>query len=311
MAASFLLLVGGFSVASAPALAQAAHEPLVGDDAKDESDSELAKQIQNPVGDLISFPLQNNVNFGYGPHGGTQNVLNLQPVIPFHVTDDWNVITRSILPVVWSQNAAPVPTVPVGTGPVSFSAFLSPRHDVNGWLWGAGPVVQLPTISSTTLGSSVWGAGPSAAIVYSSGPWVAGALVNAVWSLGGTSGPSGNGYGSFLANPFVAFNFDDGWYVSTGPNVTANWQFAGTNGRSRSAAAAGGSSEFGALPVDLALSAYYNVVKPHDRGRAGSSARSSRSCSDRAGARERRRWQMGSQIAIGVAIIASLPGSLA
>ena len=80
-------------------------------------------------------------------------------------------------------------------------------------LWGAGPVVQIPTISSATLGSSVWGAGPSAAVIYSGGPWVAGALVNNIFSLGGTPGPSGNSYNTFLTDPFVAYNFDDGWYL--------------------------------------------------------------------------------------------------
>lgn len=201
---------------------------LVGDDAKDESDSELAEQGQNPVGDLISFPLRENVNFGYGPKGGTQNMLNLQPVIPFHINEDWNLITRTIVPVVWNPDTSPIPTAPVGTGPTSLTAFLSPKHDVNGWLWGAGPVVQIPTISSTTLGSSVWGAGPSAVIVYSIGPWVAGGLINDIWSLGGKRGPAGNSDNTFLANPFVAYNFDDGWYVSTGPSVTANWQVPGT-----------------------------------------------------------------------------------
>jgi hypothetical protein len=260
------LLCGLVAGGSAPSLAQpapqTAQEPLVGDDAKDESDSDLAKQIQNPVGDLISFPLQNNVNFGYGPRGGTQNVLNLQPVIPFHVNDDWNLITRTILPIVWNPDASPIPTVPVGTAPTSLTAFLSPKHDVHGWLWGAGPVVQLPTISSATLGSSVWGSGPSAAIVYSSGPWVAGALFNAIWSLGGTRGPSGNSYSTFLANPFVAYNFDDGWYVSTGPNVTANWQVPGTKWTVPIGGGAGRVFRVGGQPVDLSLSAYDNVVKP-------------------------------------------------
>ncbi|RBP16445.1 hypothetical protein DFR50_10587 [Roseiarcus fermentans] len=266
MKPTFGLLCAALLVASPPSLAQTAQpagrQPLVGDDAKDESDSELAKQIQNPVGDLISFPLQNNVNFGYGPHGGAQNVLNLQPVIPFHITDDWNLITRTILPVVWNPDAAPIPTVPAGTAPTSFTAFLSPRRAVDGWLWGAGPVVQIPTISSTTLGSSVWGGGPSAAIVWSGGPWVTGTLFNAIWSMGGAPGPSGNSYATFLANPFVAYNLDDGWYVSTGPNVTANWQAPGTKWTVPVGGGAGRTFRVGSLPVDLSLSAYYNAVRP-------------------------------------------------
>jgi hypothetical protein len=166
------------------------------------------------------------------------------------------------VPVVWNPDASPIPTAPVGTGPTSLTAFLAPKHDVNGWLWGAGPVVQIPTIGTTTLGSSVWGAGPSAAIVYSVGPWVAGGLINNVWSLGGTRGPAGNSYSTFLANPFVAYNFDDGWYVSTSPNATANWQSPGTKWLVPVGGGAGRTFRVGALPVDLSLSAYYNVVRP-------------------------------------------------
>lgn len=234
---------------------------VIGDNAAAESATDLAKQIQNPVGDLISLPLQYNVNFGYGPHQGTQHVLNLQPVIPFHVNDDWNLITRTILPVVWNPGSS-IPTVPVGTAPISFTAFLSPSHDVNGWLWGVGPVVQLPTISSATLGSSVWGAGPSAVIVYSGGPWVAGALLNNVWSLGGTPGPSGNSYSNFLANPFVAYNFDEGWYLSSAPNITANWQVSGTKWTVPIGGGGGRIFLIDALPVDLSVSAYYNAIRP-------------------------------------------------
>ena len=108
------LLYGVIAGVSVPVLAQRIEEPrpVIGDHAAAESATNLAKQIQNPVGDLISFPLQYNVNFGYGPHGGTQHVLNLQPVIPFHINDDWNVITRTILPVVWSPGSS-LSTVPV------------------------------------------------------------------------------------------------------------------------------------------------------------------------------------------------------
>ena len=257
------LLYGIVATASVPVLAQTIEEPrsFIGDHAAAESDTDLAKQIQNPVGDLISLPLQDNINFGNGPHRGTQNVLNLQPVIPFHLNGDWNLINRTILPFVWNPGA-PSPFAQFGTAPTSFTAFLSPSHDVNGWLWGAGPVVQLPTISSATLGSNVWGAGPSVAIVYSGGPWVAGVLVNNIFSLGGTRGPAGNSYNNFLANPFVAYNFDDGWYLSSRPNITANWQLSGTKWTVPIGGGGGRVFRIDTLPVDLSVSAYYNVVRP-------------------------------------------------
>ena len=88
--------------------------------------------------------------------------------------------------------------------------------------------MQIPTISSATLGSSVWGGGsPTAVLVYLSGPWVAGAVANNVWSLGGVHGPGGNSYNNFLVQPFVNYNFGEGWYVSSSPIVTANWQVLG------------------------------------------------------------------------------------
>src|SRR5262249_44922765 len=128
--------------AATPASAQAVEtpRPVIGDDAAAESATDLAKQIQNPVGDLISLPLQYNVNFGYGPHHAAQHVVNLQPVIPIHINADWNLITRTILPIVWNPGS-PIPSVPVGTAATSFTAFLSPSHDANGFLWGAGPVI--------------------------------------------------------------------------------------------------------------------------------------------------------------------------
>ncbi len=259
-----ILLHTALVLASAPSWAQTIEQPkdVVGDKAVAESDTDLAKQLQNPVGDLVSFPIQYNTNFGYGPHRGTQYVVNLQPVIPFHVNDDWNIITRAILPVVWNPSLSPAPAVPVGIAPTSFTAFLSPRHDANGWLWGVGPVVQVPTISSKTLGSSVWGGGPSAVIVWSGGPWVAGALVNNIWSLSGTPSPAGNSFATFLANPFVAYNFDSGWYISSSPNITANWQYSGTKWTVPIGGGVGRVFQVGALPVDLSLSAYYNVIRP-------------------------------------------------
>jgi len=233
-----------------------------GDDIKEQSDTDLAKKIQNPIGDLYSFPFQNNANFGAGPHGGVQDVLNIQPVIPLHVAPDWNVITRTILPLVWSPDLSPAPSVPFGTGPTTFSAFLSPAQPTNGWLWGAGPVVQIPTISNASLGSNVWGGGPTGVLVYLSGPWVVGGLVNTVWSFGGTRGPLGTSYNNFLTQPFVNYNFGEGWYVSTSPAITANWETSGTKWTVPIGGGAGRVIRIGKLPVNMSLQAYYNVVKP-------------------------------------------------
>ena len=71
------------------------------------SAEELAKLAQNPVGNLISLPFQNNTNLNFGPEKGTQNILNIQPVVPISVDKDWNIITRTIVPVIWMPSLGP------------------------------------------------------------------------------------------------------------------------------------------------------------------------------------------------------------
>jgi hypothetical protein len=167
-----------------------------------EGASQLAKKTQNPIGELISIQLQNNTNFGFGPLQGTQEVLNIRPVIPIHVTPDWNIIARKILPLVLSTSPSSVRTVPFGMAPISFSTFLSPSKLRSGRLWGIGPVVQVPTISSSRWDSNVWGGEPTTVIVYISPHVVAGALANDIWSFEGTDGPGGNSSETFLTQPF-------------------------------------------------------------------------------------------------------------
>jgi hypothetical protein len=255
-----ILSVGNPSRAQAPASGMSEGDR----DGSPDNDTALAKKLQNPIGDLYSFPFQNNTNFNYGPHKGTQDILNVQPVIPIHITEDWNIITRTILPLIWQPSLQPAQTVPFGTGPTTFSAFLSPSQPVNGWLWAVGPVVQIPTISNATLGSNVWGGGPTGVVVYMKGPWVTGVLVNTIWSFGGTQGLGGTRYNSFLMQPFANYNFGKGWYVGSAPVITATWPaidnkawtlpIGGQVGRVVKIG--------GKLPVNLALGAYYNTVRP-------------------------------------------------
>ena len=122
------------------------------------SAEELAKIAQNPVGALISVPFQNNTNLNYGPEKGTQNVLNIQPVIPISVSDDWNVITRTILPVISQPALYPGDERANGIGDLQFSAMLSPAKP-GAWIWGAGTILQAPT-NTHGLGNDSWGLGP-------------------------------------------------------------------------------------------------------------------------------------------------------
>jgi hypothetical protein len=258
-----VLSTGAFAQSPAPTLPPDVRVQLP-DSGSDEDASALAKKLQNPIGDLYSFPFQNNTNFNAAPTKGTQDILNIQPVIPIHVNDDWNVITRTILPLLWQPSLEPAHTAPFGTGPTTFSAFLSPSKPVNGWLWAIGPVFEIPTISDKSLGSNIWGAGPTGALVYMKGPWVTGVLVNNVWSLGGTSGRGGTSYNTFLMQPFANYNFGEGWYLGSAPIITANWLTAGNDAWTLPVGAQVGRvvKIGGVLPVNFLVGAYYNALRP-------------------------------------------------
>jgi hypothetical protein len=143
----------------------------------DESTEALARAAQNPVANLISVPFQDNINFNYGPEEKTQNVLNIQPVIPVSLGRDWNLITRTILPVISQPEFFPGEGRTDGLGDTQFTAFLSPAR-TEGLIWGAGPILQLPSHNDKVLGNDRWGIGPSAVVLRIQGHWVYGALAN-------------------------------------------------------------------------------------------------------------------------------------
>jgi len=227
------------------------------------SAEDLAKAAQNPIGNLISLPLQNNTNFGVGPEGGTQNILNIQPVIPFAVNEDWNIITRTILPLIWQPGSVPGEGTTFGLGDLQLSAFLSPsRPGAGGLIWGAGLITQMPT-DTNDLGNRNWGLGPTAVLLKleKGNPWVYGVLVNNVWSL--TSNQRGGSYSNFLVQPFVNYNFPDGTYVNSVPIITADWKAeSGQQWTVPLGLGVGKIFRLGKLPVNTQLGAYYNVVKP-------------------------------------------------
>ena len=225
------------------------------------SAEELAKLAQNPVGNLISVPFQNNTNFNAGPLKGTQNILNIQPVIPIEVNPEWNIITRTILPVVSQPAMFPGDERANGIGDMVVTAFLSPAVP-KGVIWGVGPVLQLPT-DSNGLGNKNWGMGASFVVLKleKGDPWVYGALVNNIWSL--TSDQRGGSYSNGLIQPFVNYNFPSGFYLTSAPILTVNWKAA--SGQQWTMPLGGGIGKIfhlGRLPVNTQLSAYYNVVKP-------------------------------------------------
>jgi len=237
------------------AVATAAHAEL--------SAEELAKLAQNPVGNLVSVPFQNNTNFNTGPLNGTQNILNIQPVVPFELNKDWNLITRTILPLIWQPAFYPGQGSRFGLGDLQMSGFVSPSQPgADGLIWGAGAIVQMPT-DTDELGNKNWGMGPTAVVLHlkHGDPWVYGVLVNNVWSLSGSQ--RGGAYNNFLMQPFVNYNFAGGTYITSAPIFTADWK-AESSQRWTVPLGLGVGHIFhlGRLPVNTQLGGYYNVVHP-------------------------------------------------
>jgi len=229
--------------------------------AQSESNTDIAKKLQNPVADLISVPFQSNTNFGFGPQNGTQEVLNIQPVVPFHLNDDWNLITRTVMPLIWNPALTPGGESSFGLGNTTLSLFLSPAHPGK-WIWGVGPDILLPA-TSLSVGTNLWGAGPSAVALRMDGPWVYGALISNVWSFGGESGSGGNKVNLMTLQPFVNYNFGDGWYAVSSPIITENW--LADSGQRLTLPVGGGLGKvfrFGKLPINVQLQGFYNAVRP-------------------------------------------------
>jgi hypothetical protein len=227
-----------------------------------QSTEELAKAAQNPIANMISLPFQNNTNLNIGPNDATQNILNVQPVYPFSLNDDWNVITRTIVPITSNPDVLTGDGRINGIGDTTFTAFFSPKNSEI--TWGVGPVLVMPTASDDALGSDKWSAGLSAVALAMPGKWVVGGVISNVWSFAGSGN---NKINFFTLQPFINYNFDGGWYVTTAPIITANWE-ADSDHKWTVPLGGGFGKVFkiGNQPINAQLSLYNNVVTPDDFG---------------------------------------------
>jgi opacity protein-like surface antigen len=237
-----------------PAEAEApkhSHEPS--------DDEDLQKKSQNPIADLVSVPFQSNTNFNTGPFNRTQEVLNIQPVVPMHLNDDWNVISRTIIPLV-SQPSPFFDSSTNGIGDITQSLFVSPVHP-GPLIWGVGPVFTVPSANDPILGTGKFLFGPTAVLVVTPPHWVIGVLLNNQWSVGGN--PLRPPVNAFLAQPFANYNMAHGWYLNTSPIITADWLAA--SGERWTVPVGGGIGRVfrvGDQPINASIQAYYNVIRP-------------------------------------------------
>ena len=249
-----------FSQSSTPATSQlkASESPAASGEAAAE---QLQKAVQNPVADLISVPLQNNTNFGLGSFNRTQDVLNIQPVIPVHLTENWNLITRIIQPIVWQPYPNQNTGGQYGLGDMNPSFFLSPSKPGK-LIWGAGPAMVIPTATSDFLGQGKLSLGPSVVLLAQPPHWTLGVLVNNVWSVAGSGGrPPVN---QMLLQYFINYNMKHGWYLAIQPIITADWR--ASNGNAWTVPFGGGVGrimKIGFQPVNLQAQFYGNAAYPN------------------------------------------------
>lgn len=178
---------------------------------------DLSKESQNPIGNLISVPLENNFEFGVGPEDATVYVLNLKPVYPVNF-GKVNLINRGILPIIYQEERVEGEASEFGLGDFTYQAFFSPA-DSGEVIWGIGPAFIIPTNTDERLGRDKWSVGPAAVVVARPVHWVFGGLVQNVWSVAGDSDEDDVRFFSFQY--FINYNFENGWYLSSTPTITA------------------------------------------------------------------------------------------
>jgi hypothetical protein len=192
--------------------------------AQDDEAAELAKKLANPIASLVSVPLQYNYDeYGGVYDGASVSVLNVQPVIPFSMSEDWNLITRTIVPIMDQQDFPLSGMNESGLGDKVASQFFSPKAPTaGGWIWGAGPVELLPTATDDGLGGEQWGIGPTAVALKQTGPWTVGFLTNHIWSVAG-DGDRDDVNATYL-QPFVSYVTTTKTTIGLNTEATYDWE---------------------------------------------------------------------------------------
>jgi hypothetical protein len=220
----------------------------------------LAQELTNPLADLMTIPIQVNFDDNYGvDDSGSKITTNIQPVVPFDIGNDWNLITRTIIPVVHQDEVVPGTGTQSGLGDINLQLFLSPKKTTSsGLIWGAGAVLYLPTATDSLIGAKKWGAGPSGVVLKIDGPWTYGGLANHVWSFAGDSDrPDIN---NTFMQPFMAYTWPSAWTLSLQSESSYNWEMEKWSIPVNTAISK--LVHFGRLPVSLQAGAGYWLETP-------------------------------------------------
>lgn len=226
----------------------------------DDSDRELAKTSQNPIGDIISLPFESKFDFNVGPEDALVYTLQAKPVYPIHLNDEVTLINRGIAPFIYQGERVADEGSEVGLGDFNYQGFFTARNP-GPIIWGLGPTITVPTATDDRLGADKWSAGPAFVALAKPGPWLFGTLIQQSWSFAGDNDRDNVNSGSLQY--FINYNFCNGTYLTSTPTIVADWDadsddrflvpFGGGIGRL---------FRFGDLPVDIKGQVFYNAEKP-------------------------------------------------
>jgi Putative MetA-pathway of phenol degradation len=208
---------------SPTAVAEEVHAPDSGSSVEPASERELARRSENPIEDMVSVPVQENLDYGIGSYDRANSTLKIEPRIPIHVLASWNVLTRTIIPFMYKADESSATGGSSGLGDINPTFFISPAHP-GALIWGLGPDFVLPTATQTSLGAGKWSVGPALALAFQPKPFSFAMIVSNIWSFAGQSGSSSVNEGSLQY--FVHYNFGSGWSLKSSPTMTAEWNKA-------------------------------------------------------------------------------------